>query len=228
MSAAACGFAMPWDSQRFREAASGVVRQIVRDVGCVHRITRVSDPGHQYASRGGEKLAAALDTFDINPTGWTCADLGCCTGGFTDCLLQRGAARVYAVDTAYGQLAWKLRRDARVTVMERTNALHVEPPPPGGVDLVVVDLGWTKQDKAVPAALRWLKPDGRVITLIKPHYESARHTLDDAEARAIADRVLADMPAMGVRVIGHILSPLRGEKGGNPEYLALLAPAASR
>jgi 23S rRNA (cytidine1920-2'-O)/16S rRNA (cytidine1409-2'-O)-methyltransferase len=187
----------------------------------------VNDPDRQYVSRGGEKLAAALDAFGIHPAGLVCADLGASTGGFTDCLLQRGAARVYAVDTAYGQLAWKLRRDDRVTVMERTNALHVQPPPPEGVDLVVVDLGWTKQDKAVPAALRWLKRDGKIITLIKPHYESGRHTLDDTEAEAIAGRVLADMPALGVRVIGQVVSPLRGGKGGNAEYLALLTRAAT-
>src|SRR5262245_635720 len=95
-----------------------------------------------YVSRGGLKLRHALDEFGVDVKGLACADLGCSTGGFTDCLLQAGAARVYAVDTAYGQLAWKLRQDSRVVVMERTNALYAEPPAPGGlVDLVVADAG---------------------------------------------------------------------------------------
>lgn len=115
-----------------------------------------------YVSRGGLKLRHALEVFGVDPAGWWCADLGCSTGGFTDCLLQAGAARVYAVDTAYGELAWRLRQDERVAVMERTNALHAEVPADvaerGGVDLVVIDLGWTVQSRAIPAALRWVVP----------------------------------------------------------------------
>jgi 23S rRNA (cytidine1920-2'-O)/16S rRNA (cytidine1409-2'-O)-methyltransferase len=118
-----------------------------------------ADSDNPFVSRGGLKLRHALGEFGIDPAGLTCADLGCSTGGFTDCLLRAGAARVYAVDTAYGELAWSVRTDPRVRVMERTNALHAEPPE-GGVDLVVIDLGWTKQALAVPAALRWLKPGG--------------------------------------------------------------------
>ena len=150
----------------------------------------MGDPTCPYVSRGGLKLAAAIDHFGLDVTGYVCADLGCSVGGFTDVLLQRGAAKVHAVDTAYGQLAWKLRNDPRVVVMERQNALHAEAQPQ--CDLVVVDLGWTKQDRAVPAAARWLKPDGgAILTLIKPHYEAAatgggrvrgRHVLDEAEA----------------------------------------------
>ncbi len=113
-----------------------------------------------FVSRGGLKLAAALDAFSIDPTGLTCADLGCSTGGFADCLLQRGAGRVYAMDTAYGALAWKLRQDARVTVLERTNALHFDPWTQiagfTGCELVTVDLGWTRQVRALAAARRWL------------------------------------------------------------------------
>lgn len=117
------------------------------------------------------KLAAALDAFELSVAGWVCADLGCNVGGFTDCLLQRGAARVTAVDTGYGVLAWKLRRDARVVVMERTNALRVEPP--ARVDLVVVDVGWTPQRLILSAARRWLRDGGIVLSLLKPHYEAA-------------------------------------------------------
>ncbi len=202
------------------------------------------DPTLPYVSRGGLKLAAALDAFDLRVAGRVCADLGCNVGGFTDCLLQRGAARVFAVDTAYGELAWKLRQDPRVTVLERTNALHADPATvpawqalPGGVDLVVIDLGWTRQQRAIPAALKWLAPhaDGRIITLIKPHYEAdwqgearkQRRVLSDDEAAAIAQRVLTELPTLGVRVLGHILSPIRGGgsrgKEGNVEYLAMLA-----
>jgi hypothetical protein len=125
-----------------------------------------------YVSRGGLKLRRALDAFEsgefgldvsgLDVSGLWCADLGCSTGGFTDCLLQAGAARVYSVDTAYGELAWKVRTDERVVVMERTNAVHAEVPQEvierGGVDLVVIDLGWTAQAKAIPAALRWVRP----------------------------------------------------------------------
>ncbi|MCC6425342.1 MAG: TlyA family RNA methyltransferase [Phycisphaerales bacterium] len=154
-----------------------------------------------YVSRGGAKLRHALDEFNVDVTGLTCADLGCSTGGFTDCLLQAGAAKVYAIDTAYGELAWKLRKDPRVVVMERTNALHTEPPAP--VDLVVVDLGWTPQKSLIPVALKWLKPIHKpvpptcgseqvgapitgpptpaILTLIKPHYE-AKHSPFAAKA----------------------------------------------
>jgi len=191
------------------------------------------DPDHDYASRGGLKLAAALDAFGIDPAGRSAADLGCSHGGFVDCWLGRGAARVYAVDTAYGQLDYRLRTDGRVVVMERTNALHADPPEP--VDLVSVDLGWTKQDRAVPAALRWLPPadprrrdprraDARIVTLIKPHYESGEHRLDDDAADEVTDRVVAALPALGVEVLGVIRSPIRGGKGGNLEHLAALRP----
>ncbi len=188
-----------------------------------------------YASRGGEKLRHALDHFGINAAGLVCADLGASTGGFTDCLLQAGAARVYAVDTAYGQLAWKLRNDPRVVVMERTNALHAEPPA-DGVDLVVIDLGWTRQGLAIPAALRWLRTGGRIITLIKPHYEIERPdfarlarngVLPDDEAERIAEQVAERLRAEGHAVAGLTRSPIRGGgKGsaGNAEWLALITP----
>ncbi|MFW6335732.1 MAG: TlyA family RNA methyltransferase [Phycisphaeraceae bacterium] len=187
------------------------------------------DPPHPYVSRGGLKLAAALDAFELDVAGCVCADLGCSTGGFVDCLLQRGASRVFAVDTGYGQLAWKLRQDDRVTVLERTNALHVEPPPDGrkGCDLVTIDLGWTRQAKALPATLPWLKPDtGRVVTLIKPHYESGEHRPAEAETRAVAQRTLAEAETTGWRSHGLIESPIRGSKGGNAEFLALLSREA--
>lgn len=190
----------------------------------------MADPTHGYVSRGGLKLEAALDAFDLDVSGFRCADLGCSTGGFVDCLRQRGADRVFAIDTAYGELAWKLRRDDRVVVMERTNALHAPPPDDaaGRCDLVTIDLGWTKQDRALPAALPWLAPVGKVITLVKPHYESGRHRLDDdGEARRIAEACLEALAPRGWDSRGLIASPIRGGKGKNLEFLALLSHEAA-
>ncbi|MBI1335960.1 MAG: TlyA family rRNA (cytidine-2'-O)-methyltransferase [Phycisphaera sp.] len=188
-----------------------------------------------YVSHGGLKLAAALDAFDIDVNGRVCADLGANVGGFTDCLLQRGAAHVYSVDTAYGQFDWKLRNDERVTVIERTNALHFDPHSIEGFDshrptLVVIDLGWTRQQLAIPAALRWLvdtRGDATIVTLIKPHYEAdrsqlTRGKLSDEDAQVVCDRVIAEIP----NVVGCIESPIRGGSSrggrGNREFLACL------
>jgi 23S rRNA (cytidine1920-2'-O)/16S rRNA (cytidine1409-2'-O)-methyltransferase len=189
-----------------------------------------------FVSRGGLKLRHGLDEFKLDVTGLVCADLGCSTGGFTDCLLQAGAARVHAVDTGYGVLAWKLRQDSRVVVHERANALHLEPPE--RVDLVVMDVGWTPQRLCVPAALRWLTapPGGRIVTLVKPHYEDKaaadehRGVLPDEIADGVVKRVLGEMPGLGVRVIASVASPVRGsaakaEGEGNREWLALLSPS---
>jgi len=185
-----------------------------------------------YVSRGGLKLRHALDTFKLSVSGLTCADLGASTGGFTDCLLQAGAAKVYSVDTAYGEFAWKLRNDPRVVVVERTNALHAVPPA-GGVDLVVADLGWTPQRLLIPAALTWIRPAGRIISLIKPHYELKGRgqdlpkggVLEDELAESIATRTANDLPHLGVRVLGLTKSPIAGGKGkarGNAEWLVLV------
>ncbi|MBX3379176.1 MAG: hypothetical protein KF805_03715 [Phycisphaeraceae bacterium] len=195
------------------------------------------EPDCPYVSRGGLKLAHALREFSLSVAGLRCADFGCSTGGFTDCLLQHGARSVVAIDTGYGQLAWKLRQDPKVIVKERSNALHVPPPLPPDTDLVVVDLGWTRQRLLVPVALRWLAPGGRVLTLIKPHYEQdgpRRESviLDKAQALKIADRVARDMPALGATVLAMTESPVLGgaksgskSKGtGNTEWLALLTP----
>jgi len=199
--------------------------------------TKPSAP--KFASRGGAKLHHALGTFSFDPTGLFAADLGCSTGGFTDCLLQAGAARIWCVDTGYGVLAWKLRSDKRVFTIERENALHVPVPPEvtgrGGVDVVVMDLGWTQQKLAIPAACRWLKPGGHIISLIKPHYElepDEKHllikgVLADEQARRVAARTIERLPALGVRVLNEVESPVRGSAGkkegaGNIEVLALL------
>jgi len=191
----------------------------------------VSNPSPvRFVSRAGFKLQHALEAFGVAVTGLDCADFGCNAGGFTDCLLQRGARRVVALDTGYGMLDWRLRNDARVDVRERTNALHA-PAPSDGVDLVVMDLAWTCQRHAVPAALRWLRPNGRIITLIKPHYESqgterkalVKGALPPAIAATVVERVLGSMPELGARVLADSPSPVIGG-GGNSEHLALLAP----
>lgn len=188
-----------------------------------------------FVGRGGIKLHHALERFGVHVGGLVCADFGCNVGGFTDCLLRAGAARVYAVDTGYGVLAWTLRNDPRVVVMERTNALHAEPPP-GGVDLVAVDMAWTPQRLCIPAAMRWLRPGGSVVTLIKPHYEAAhgpekhrlvRGVLGEVDSQAVFERVLGEVPSLGMRVVGHAKSPIAGgaskrNKQGNTEFLALL------
>lgn len=191
--------------------------------------TMADDTTHNYASRGGLKLAAALDGFRIEPAGRVCADFGCNVGGFTDCLLQRGALKVYAIDTGYGTLAWKLRKDPRVVVMERTNAMHVRLDE--RVDLVTIDVAWTPQHRILPAAMQVLKPDGRIITLIKPHYEADvadldKGVLDPAKRDATLDRVRDATRRLGLDVLDTIPSPIAGRKG-NREYLALLRPADS-
>lgn len=181
-------------------------------------------PPDRYVSRGGDKLEAALQHFAIEVTGLVCADLGSHVGGFVDCLLRRGAARVYSVDTAYGILAWKLRKEPRVTVLERSNAMHVALPEP--VEVVTVDVGWTSQSKILPSVVRLISPTARVITLIKPHYEASEDllvngVLPDERVDEVVGAVLGDVRSGGWTVHGEFLSPLRGH-GVNREVFALL------
>lgn len=179
-----------------------------------------------FVSRAGEKLEAAMAAFGIEVAGAVCADLGCNVGGFTDCLLRRGAARVYAVDTGYGVLEYKLRKDPRVVVLERTNAMHVELPEKAA--LVVIDVAWTKQAKILPAAGRLLGPGGggAVVSLIKPHYEAPKAWLRQGILPAerlpeVIETVKADLAAAGFELRGLIDSPIKGT-GGNAEMLAWL------
>ncbi len=182
----------------------------------------------QFVSRSGVKLTHALDHFGLTCTGLVCADLGSHVGGFVECLLQRGAARVYSVDTSYGTLAWKLRQDARVVVLERSNAMHVELPEP--VDLVTIDVGWTRQAKILPHARTLLKPTGRIVTLIKPQYEASEEQREGGvvtakQRQAIVSDVRARIHEYGLEVAGLVDSPITGH-GGNHEVLALLLPLA--
>lgn len=194
----------------------------------------VEMPETVYASRGGEKLAHALDRFALDVAGLTALDVGASTGGFTDVLLRRGARRIYAVDVGYGDLAWHLREDPRVVVMERTNIRYLETLPERP-DLAAINVSFISLDKALPAVWRLLMPEGRVVALIKPQFEAGRGAVgkggvvrDTATHRAVLERVLSFAAAGGWHVYGLIASPLLG-RSGNREFLALwskLPPAA--
>lgn len=184
------------------------------------------DPSsREYVSRGGVKLAAALEAFCVDACGLVCADLGSHAGGFVDCLLRRGAARVHAVDTGYGVLDYRLRRDARVVVHERTNALHFECAEP--CDLVTIDVGWTRQRLILLAASRMLRAGGRVITLVKPHYEAPRAWLVEGVLRPermeeVIASVRSEIESLQWRIERSVESPIKGH-GGNMELLLLLS-----
>jgi 23S rRNA (cytidine1920-2'-O)/16S rRNA (cytidine1409-2'-O)-methyltransferase len=178
----------------------------------------------KFVSRAGQKLDHALSAFGLDVAGKICADLGCSTGGFTDCLLRRGAAKVYAVDTGYGVLDWKLRNDARVVVMERTNAMHVQLPQ--AVDLVTIDVAWTRQRNILPAAIRLLGDQGLIVSLIKPHYEAApallrAGILPEVEIQGVVQAVEKEANELSLSIINRVDSPIKGAKG-NCEVLALL------
>ena len=178
----------------------------------------------RFVSRGGEKLAAALERFPVSVTGKVVADIGASTGGFTDCLLQHGTAKVYAIDVGYGQLAWKLRQDARVVVMERVNARYLAAlPEPVGV--IVSDVSFISLRIIYATAVRWLKPGGVVISLIKPQFEAGRKRVgkggvvrDPVVHRQVLETVTAAMAALGLGLRGLMVSPLRGP-AGNVEFL---------
>ena len=176
-----------------------------------------------FVGKGGLKLQFALEHFEIDVRGLVCADLGCNVGGFTDCLLQSGASKVYAVDTAYGLLAWKLRSDERVVVCERTNALRWTPPEL--MDFVVSDLGWTRQEKSLPIIAGMLKPGGRALSLVKPQYEVpkdwlVRGVLPEERIPEALEIVRSACPKV-LAMLGEERSPYLGA-GGNTEYWILL------
>lgn len=188
--------------------------------------------GMRYVSRGGEKLEAALEGFDLTHLeGWVCADVGASTGGFTDCLLAHGAARVYAIDVGYGQLHWKLRQDPRVVVMERTNVRYLTTLPEQ-VDLVTIDVSFISLKLVLPTVKVWLKPEGKIIALIKPQFEAGpsesargKGVIRDARVhRRVLEDVLAFAKTIGLTPQGLIRSPLLGPKG-NVEFLTLLTPS---
>jgi 23S rRNA (cytidine1920-2'-O)/16S rRNA (cytidine1409-2'-O)-methyltransferase len=199
--------------------------------------TLVLVSGEKYVSRGGQKLEHALSVFGIDVSGWTAIDLGASTGGFTDCLLQRGAAKVYAVDVGQGQLAWKLRQDRRVVVMEKTNARMLTPehfPKPfEPVHLVVVDCSFISLRKIIPPAVALLRPSGNIVALIKPQFEAGKAEADRGAGvirdPVVHDRVLRELQSFvdeqRLRWRGVTESPLLGP-AGNKEFLTWIEKAA--
>lgn len=178
----------------------------------------------RFVSRGGEKLDAAMVRFALPLEGCVAADVGASTGGFTDCLLQRGVARVYAIDVGYGQLAWELRKDPRVVVLERTNARFLtalaEP-----VDLVVSDVSFISVRLIYPTAVNWLKEGGEVVSLIKPQFEAGRSQVgkggvvrDPSVHRQVLEGVCESFADLGLGLRGLMVSPLLGP-AGNTEFL---------
>ena len=177
-----------------------------------------------FVSRGGDKLEHALRTFGFDPSGMSCVDVGASTGGFTDCLLQHGARRVYAVDVGYGVLDYRLRQDERVVVMERTNARDLSPllEP---CDLAVFDVSFIGLEKVIPAVCRSLKPRGELIVLLKPQFQAKREEVgkkgvvkDPAVHAAVVGRFVAWSVQSGLRLLGLTLSPVIGP-AGNREFL---------
>lgn len=211
-----------------------------------------------FVSRGGIKLQSALNLLNMDVSGLTVMDVGSSTGGFVDCLLQNNAAKVYSVDTSYGELAWKLRNDPRVVVMERTNILHLNfltnphPTSPlkrGGdgsqvpsplqregqdgvdsdkVDLITIDASWTKLEKILPVVRKFLKPDGVIIALLKPHYQADRKDLNKGvlsveQAEKIKDLVVVELRVLKFETEKIVDSPILGG-AGNKEYLMKIKP----
>lgn len=179
-----------------------------------------------YVSRGGQKLAHALKEFNISVKGLTCLDVGSSTGGFVDCLLQNGAIKVYSLDTAYGELAWKLRKDPRVVVIERTNILHFTNLPEK-VDLVTIDVTFTTLEKILPIVKTFLKENGQIIALLKPQYEDSELALKNKgilpkeQAKQVMEETVEKLNASGFKIEKTTESPILGGEG-NKEYLVLI------
>lgn len=164
--------------------------------------------------------------FDINPLNYICADFGSNVGGFVDCLLQKGARKVYALERGYGVLDWKLRNDLRVVVMEKTNAMHVKIPEE--LDLITIDVAWTKLEKIIPNALKNIKKTGKIISLLKPHYEAdpkllRKGKLSEEHVDQVIKNVKSKLIKLGADIVNMVESPILGAKGGNKEYLLLIS-----
>lgn len=179
-----------------------------------------------FVSRAGEKLAAALDAFSIDPRGLITLDVGCSTGGFTDCLLQRGADRVYAVDVGYGLLDWKLRQDSRVVLLERTNVRYIDRSRiPEPVDLAVIDVSFISLMLVLPPVIPLLRDQARVVALVKPQFEVGKGQVgaggivrDAAQRRAVTEKIISAAASLGLEGTGVLDSPVKGRKG-NQEIL---------
>ncbi|MCP4692898.1 MAG: TlyA family RNA methyltransferase [Desulfobacterales bacterium] len=181
-----------------------------------------------YVSRGGLKLEKALSSFEVDPGGCICLDVGASTGGFTDCLLQCGASRVYAVDVGYGQLAWKLRQDPRVVVFERTNIRRMEPGAiPDPVDLITIDVSFISLKIVVPAVLKFARKEAVILPLIKPQFEVGKGKVgkggvvrDPAQHEEVLRSLTVFFQEMGLNPSPPLPSPILGPKG-NKEFLIL-------
>jgi 23S rRNA (cytidine1920-2'-O)/16S rRNA (cytidine1409-2'-O)-methyltransferase len=191
---------------------------------------RIKEP-LPYVSRGGFKLAAALDRFSVPIERAVCADVGASTGGFTDCLLQHGAAKVYAIDVGYGQLNWKLRNDPRVVVMDRTNARHVKSLPEP-IAVATIDASFISLRLILPAVIKWLCPEAHIIALIKPQFEAGREKVgkrgvvrDPAIHAEVLHSVWQITRELGLSPIDLIRSPIEGP-AGNIEFLMWLRPGS--
>ncbi len=183
-----------------------------------------------YVGRGGYKLAGALETFGIDVNGRVCADVGACTGGFTDVLLQQGAAKVYAIDVGYGQLDWKLRKDERVVVMERTNARYLDTLPER-VSFACIDVSFISLKLILPAVQKWLDAEGDIVALIKPQFEAGPEQVGKGgivRETAVHQQVISDLKEWCEKqswlIRGLIDSPITGTDG-NKEFLIWLTPA---
>lgn len=185
--------------------------------------------GCPYVSRGGLKLEKALRDFGVNPTGYVCSDSGASTGGFTDCLLQQGASKVFAIDVGYGQLDWKIRSDPRVVVMERTNVRYVTQEDLGEpLDLSVIDVSFISLRIVLPVVKTFLKPTGQVLCLIKPQFEAGKEKVgkkgvvrDPAIHKEVLDDFVALTKESDFKILGLTFSPVKGPEG-NIEFLAHL------
>ena len=185
-----------------------------------------------YVSRGGLKLEKALRDFGVDPTGFVCSDSGASTGGFTDCLLQQGASKVFAIDVGYGQLDWKIRSDPRVVVMERTNIRYVTPDDLGeALDLSVIDVSFISLKIVLPAIKALLKPTGQVLCLIKPQFEAGREKVgkkgvvrDPETHKQVLDDFVALADSLQFTILGLTFSPVKGPEG-NIEFLGHLTLA---
>ena len=198
------------------------------DPGSTIRIKGGDDPTSRYVGRGGLKLEAALREFQIDVAGWTCLDVGASTGGFTDCLLQHGAAHVVAIDVGHNQIDWRLRNDPRVEVREGVNARYLQPEDfEAKFDLAVMDVSFISATKVIPAIVPLLREGGAIVTLIKPQFEVGRGEVggggvvrDAAKRARVVEEVNLAARALGLAVVNVMESPLPGAEG-NVEYLAL-------
>lgn len=182
----------------------------------------------RFVSRGGDKLEAALEACSIDPQGLICLDVGCSTGGFTDCLLQKGATRVYGVDVGYGQFDWRLRQDPRVVLLERTNIRYVDATLlPEPVSLVVIDVSFISLTKVLPVLLPFLRPHAIVITLVKPQFEVGKGQVgrggivrDEGKRQGALLGIVNFAQEIGLQLRQTLDSPIKGKKG-NLEILAI-------